>query len=259
MNRKLGYLLAAVTALLVLVLTLMVNASAKERMYVVTCNKLQVSILDDWDFVSADDVKGYLEKYYGSYIGARLDSLELHKIESVLDSRSAVLKSEAWHTGDGTLHISITQREPVARFECKDSSNFYIDDRGFIFPVQHGYNKRLPIIDGDIPVKVRGGFKGEALKKEEREWISSILSMVDYMNQSKVWDKNIAQIHSSEDGDLVLIPRSGKEKIIFGRPEDIEAKFLRLKKYYEYVLPEKGEGYYSSVNVKYKGQIICRK
>lgn len=258
MNKKTAWMLAAALAALFLALTALVNASAKARVHEITCNKLQVRILDDWDFVSEEDIKGYIEKFYGSYIGSRLDSLELYKIESILDSRSAVLKSEAWYTDDGILHVSITQREPVARFEGA-SGSFYIDDRGFIFPVQNGYNKLLPVIDGDVPVKVEPGFKGEAAHPDERAWIRSILGLVSYMKSSGVWYGNIVQLHSDPRGELVLVPRTGREKIIFGRPEDVKDKFNRLRKYYEYVVPEKGEGYYSTVNVKYKGQIVCRK
>ena len=257
MNRRTVRILAAALAALFLALIALVNASVKARMHEVTCNKLQVRILDDWDFVSEEDVKGYIEKFYGSYIGSRLDSLELHRIESILDSRSAVLKSEAWYTNDGILHVSITQREPAARFESGTGS-FYIDDRAFIFPVQNGYNKLLPVIDGEIPIKVEQGFKGEAATPEERAWLRDVLGMVSYM-RSRVWGGNIVQIHSDSRGELVLVPRAGREKILFGRPEDIKDKFRRLQQYYEYVVPEKGEGYYSTVNVKYKGQIVCRK
>ena len=54
-------------------------------------------------------------------------------------------------------------------------------------------------------------------------------------------------------------PRQGKERFIFGLPSGFESKFDRMGRYYTTILPEKGAGYYSTVNVKYNGQIVCRK
>jgi hypothetical protein len=63
----------------------------------------------------------------------------------------------------------------------------------------------------------------------------------------------------NEDGDLVMVPRTGGEKFIFGKPDKAEDKFSRISKYYTAIVPSKGEGFYTTVNVKYDGQIVCRK
>ena len=55
-----------------------------------------------------------------------------------------------------------------------------------------------------------------------------------------------------------MIPRRGKERFIFGPPVDFEAKFDRISRYYTSILPLNGVGY-TTVNVKYNGQIVCRK
>ena len=55
-----------------------------------------------------------------------------------------------------------------------------------------------------------------------------------------------------------MVPRTGKEKFIFGSPHDWQDKFARMERYYRYIAPAKEEGWYSTVNVKYPGQIICR-
>lgn len=83
--------------------------------------------------------------------------------------------------------------------------------------------------------------------------------MVNYMNRSKVWAENIVQINVDEKGDIVMIPREGNERFIFGSPFDAENKFSRIERYYRYILPEKGEGYYRTVNVKFNKQIVCKK
>ena len=108
-------------------------------------------------------------------------------------------------------------------------------------------------------MNISGSYKGEAGSEKEKKWIKEMIGLIEYMDESGVWADNIVQITVRDNGDLVLIPRQGKEKFLFGGPDDIEEKFSRMEKYYTGIVPAKGEGYYSSVNVKYDGQIVCRK
>lgn len=235
----------------------MVCSFVDSKRFLTSCSAVEVTIKDKFEFVNKADVENYLSRYYGSYIGQRLDSVELARIESMLDRQSAVLKSEAWTTRDGVLHISITQREPVVRFQ-NGSHGFYADDRGYIFPLQGNYTSLVPVIDGKLPISAGEGFKGELSNEKEKAWVSGVLDMVRYMQRSRSWSDNIVQMHVDSAGDLVLIPRKGRERFIFGSPHDFEAKFARMAKYYEFIKPSKEEGYYRSVNVKYNGQVICR-
>ena len=60
---------------------------------------------DSLRFVSEQDIRDYLDKRYGPYIGERMDSVQLARIEDMLESRSAVMRAEAWTTDDGVLHV----------------------------------------------------------------------------------------------------------------------------------------------------------
>jgi hypothetical protein len=102
---------------------------------------------DKFTFVTKEDVEGYLKSEYGAFVGQRLDSVNLRKVEDILNSKSAVLKAEAYTTPDGMLHIKLWQRQPVVRFQ-KGDYGFYADERGFLFPLQNNYTSRVPIIDG---------------------------------------------------------------------------------------------------------------
>ena len=112
------------------------------------------------------------------------------------------------------------------------------------------------MIDGNIPVKVSSGYKGEARNQKEAAWIRGVQELTDYMKTNAIWAENIVQIHVDGNSDIILVPREGPETFIFGSPDDIPAKFSRIDKYYQYIKP--GEKEYTSVNVKYKGQIICK-
>ncbi|MGI6314024.1 MAG: cell division protein FtsQ/DivIB [Candidatus Cryptobacteroides sp.] len=239
--------------------TAFVYGFASESRRTITCKGLEVSLDKTRSFVSEQDIKDYLRIYYGPYIGERIDSVNLDRIETILDRRSAIRKSQAWTTDDGILHISITQREPVVRFQRNSAEGFYADESGYIFPLQKAYTPLVPVVVGNFPLKEGAGYKGEPSTPAGKEWMEGLLDLIKYMNNSKIWAENISDIWVSTNGDFVLIPREGKERFIFGNTKDIKEKFGRMEKYYEYIRPAKEEGWYRSVNVKYKDRIICRR
>ena len=81
---------------------------------------------------------------------------------------------------------------------------------------------------------------------------------VNYIEKSKTWKDKIVQISVDAKKDLILIPREGNEMFLFGQPTDIEDKFRKMEKYYTHIIPAKGEGHYRTVDLKYKGQIVCK-
>ena len=259
MNKPLKYILLSICGG-VIAFCIVCSYIAGDRLrHECICEKLEVKVLDSLhnQFVTAGDIRKVLDKTYGQYIGVHVDSLDLVKIEDIVDRRSAVLKSEVYMTMDGTLHIDITQRRPAARFQKKDGG-FYADKDGYIFPLQSSFASHVQIIDGHIPLAANSGYKGELTDPVEKAWIEKIMGLVNYIEASDEWRNMIVQIHVTENTDLILIPREGRERFVFGQPEYIAEKFERMKKYYTAVIPEKGSDKYKEVDLRFKGQIICR-
>ena len=223
------------------------------------CTGLNVVIADSSmnRFVSKADVKKFLDKEYGEYVGMPLDSIDLAKVEKIIDGRSAVNKSEAYTTRDGMLNVKVTQRTPVVRFQ-KSDGGFYADAEGVLFPLQSSYSSRVQVIDGDIPLKANSGYKGEITDEKERAWLEKVIDLVNYMENSRTWKDKIVQITVCDGGELIMVPREGKERFHFGQPDEIQEKFRKMEKYYTAVVPAKGEKEYSVVNLEYDGQIVCR-
>jgi cell division protein FtsQ len=223
------------------------------------CTGLNVVIADSSmnRFVSKADVKKFLDKEYGEYVGMLLDSIDLAKVEKIIDGRSAVNKSEAYTTRDGMLNVKVTQRTPVVRFQ-KSDGGFYADAEGFLFPLQSSYASRVQVIDGEIPLKANSGYKGEITDEKERAWLEKVIDLVNYMENSRTWKDKIVQITVCDGGELIMVPREGTERFHFGQPDEIQEKFRKMEKYYTAVVPAKGEKEYSVVNLEYEGQIVCR-
>ena len=221
------------------------------------CGRLEVSFSDSLRFVSEQDIRDYLDSRYGSFIGQRLDSVGLARIEEILESRSAVMDCEAWTTGDGVLHVDITQRAPVLRFQDGERG-FYVDAEGYIFPLHPTYTAPVPVVEGAVPVDVPAGYKGEAPGERERQWIAGVLDLNRYISASRNWKGRVSACQVRRDGEIVLKLEDRQEQFLFGQPEDIPAKFGRIERYLGVIAPNFGEGHYRTVNVKYNQQIICR-
>lgn len=231
------------------------SATAKER----TCSGVEVEFFgnDGAHFITGNDVKSYILKGYKNVSGMRIEEIDLKEIENVLDKKSAILKSEAYTTKDGVLHIMISQREPVVRLVC-GSNGWYADDTGYIFPLQKNYTSRVPIVDGEIPLRIKADFMGIPSTAAERQWLDGILGLVEFLGKNRKWDDSIAQIHVQDKGRLTLVPRKGMERFDLGRPENFEKKFARIEKYYKFIAPAKEGMAYRYVNVSIDGQIYCR-
>lgn len=224
----------------------------------IRCTGLEVVILDSMQnsFVSRADVKGYLDREYGRYVGTVIDSIDLTAVEEIIDGRSAVLKSQAYVTRNGILHVDVTQRKPVVRFQKKDGG-FYADAEGYIFPLQRTYSSHVQVIDGNIPLAANSGYKGAISDPQEKAWFENMMRVVNFIESDRTWKDKIVQISVDEGMNLILIPREGNERFLFGQPTDIGDKFRKMEKYYTHIIPAKGEGYYRTVDLKYKGQIVC--
>ena len=255
MKKALRITLIALLAAAMVASLATVGAARKKGSPERKCSTLKIEFADAFNFVTEDDVKSYLGKHYGNVIGKTLDSLDLARIEKILDVQSAILKSEAYVTDDGALNISITQREPVIRFQ-DGTSGFYIDDRGFIFPLQSNYTSHVPVIDGEIPLYYAGGYKGEPRDEKDRNWMEDVMNLTKYIRKHRQWSENIVQISVARNGDFLMVPRAGNEIFNIGEPRDIEKKFSRMEKYYQYIKPLEKD--YTSVCVKYDKQIICK-
>ena len=259
MNRTLKYILLATGAAVIAVCICCSFMAGRQLRSTYTCQGLEVTIKDSLEnsFVSAADVKTYLDREYGIYKGIPLDSLDMIRIESIIDGRSAVKKSQAYVTRDGILHIDVTQRKPVVRFQ-KAGGGFYADKEGYIFPLQKSYASHVQVIDGNIPLAANSGYKGELQNDREKKWFKDMMELINFMEDSRTWKDKIVQIHVNGNRDLILIPREGNEHINFGQPDNIEEKFAKLEKYYTSIIPAQGNGRYTKVDLRYRGQIVCR-
>lgn len=255
-----SYILIAFGGLLLLALIALSFGKAKSDRGAIVCRHLEVKIEDSAKtaFITPGDVKDWLDGDIGEYIGKDLSEINLRKVETAVLKRSAVKNCEAYVGLDSTLHVIVSERRPVIRFQTP-SRGFYADKDGYLFPLQRRAAAFVPVVDGDIPLSPNSGFKGDVLPKKEQEWVNRMIALTDRLSDDREWKNFFVQIHVENNGEVTLIPRTGKERFLIGQPVEIDEKLHRIKLYYTSVAPSKDPGYYRNVNVKFEDRIICKK
>lgn len=258
MSRKLRIAIGALVTTVLLCAAALLFLSSNHRNSQMCCEKLEVEFRDSLKFLTAENIKAFVDKDYGIYIGQRLDSIDLAKIEESLAARSAISESEAWTTPDGVLHVSIRQRAPQLRFLSGEDTGFYCDAEGYIFPLHSRYTAPVRVIEGVFPIKETSGFQGFARTEEQQEWIAQMIALDQAIKGSRSFCEMISEIKVSTAGDVLLRVKGHEEIFNIGRAENFEEKFSKMEKYFTHILPATEEVKYRTVNVKYKNQIICK-
>lgn len=226
-------------------------AAAKGRE--VACSKVNVHILDSLESsaIERGDVRKMLDT---ALVGKKIDSIDLSLIERRILSHGEIRTSKVYISPGGALNVAVTQRKPVARFE-NPTERYYSDEYGYLFPVSK--HIEVPVVTGSIPLSRGSDFKGYT-SSEEALWINGIISFIQETGKDPYWKKHIQQIDIGSNGDILLYLDCGAEKIIFGDCRNIGSKLKKLRAYYENIAPRHEANTFSTVNLKYKNQIICK-
>lgn len=260
MKKVFKYILTGFTCLLIagsIVMSYIFGAEQRKGIY---CEKIEVIIKDSLinNFISVKDVKKLIDKEYGRYKGIHIDSVDLAKIENILNSKSAVENSVVYTTTDGTLNIILYQKKPIIRFD-NNGKGFYANEDGEIFPLQGTYTSHVHLVSGPIPVSLKKKSNGDYAIEKGKNWFNKVIDLVKNIEEDDDLRNIIVGIHSDKDGNLTMIPREGREKFVFGQPSEIDEKFNKIKIYYTTILPSKSEKNYKVVDIRYENQIICDK
>lgn len=222
------------------------------------CRTIKVTLLDSTQnrFVTKSEVIDIIENFAGHPVGKKNSEINLANIELLLNKRSAIKQAQASLHSNGTLAINITQRRPLLRIHT-ENGGFYVDETGYIFPLVESFSSYVPIVSGHIPLDLNVDHRGMATENEGK-WIEKLVALGTYLNDNMFWNAMIEQIYIAENGDVVLCPKVGNLEVIFGDFNNIEEKFHRLLAFYKNIAPHEGWRKYSSVNLKYKKQIVCK-
>ena len=167
---------------------------------------------------------------------------------------------------NGDMNIDVTQRTPLVRVMNLDGESYYIDDKSKLMPLNDKYTARVIVATGYImePYASRYQFSVNSISKNELfskvSVLDDIYNISAFISKDSVLASLIHQINITTEKEIELYPSIGNHKIIFGEAADFEEKFNKLKLFYTEGL-NKTDGWnkYSTINIKYKNQVVCTK
>ena len=212
----------------------------------VSCKSVDISIDYDHEdfFVEKKDILSMIAAKGMKLIDVPLSGINYEYMEKLINTNPSIAKAEVYSTIAGEIKIDIIQRKPIIRIIANDPTmNFYIDENGEKMPLSFKHTSRVLVINGNIKAPM----------------LDDLFLLAKYVNKNIFWKSQIQQIYINLDGEIELIPRVGRHKIILGDVSNMEEKFEKLMIFYKRGLNAIGWNKYKTINLKYKNQIVCTK
>jgi cell division protein FtsQ len=225
------------------------------------CGGIKVRIIDsaDYKFVSKRELLNLVNANGTKISGEPVKEIPVTDIENRLAEVHDLKFAEVYTTVDGILHVDADQRDPVMRVIPKNGGDFYVDEEGVVFRRRGLYSPRLQIVVGNInitPDMLRGV---SVLDTSSKSVLRDVFYLVQFILNDSFWSAQIDQLSVDNDKEIDIVPRVGNQLIHLGKADNFEQKIRNLEAFYKDVLPEVGWRKYSTINLEYKDQIVCKK
>ena len=192
-------------------------------------------------------------------------NLKVNDLEKYLLSMSEIKSAKVFTKIGSKWTVEVEIRKPIARVFNKFGESFYLDDLGFTMAPSSLYTARVVVVTGDISERISSKSVSEIINngflKSNRK-LDDLFRISHYVCNDQLLQALIGQIHRKTNGDFVLIPQVGGQKIIFGTAhtdQEVSEKFRKLKVFYKEAIPYEGWNKYDEISLKYDKQIVCKK
>jgi cell division protein FtsQ len=227
------------------------------------CRGIRISIADssDYHFVTKRDIQNTINGTTGGILGKPVKEIAVDQIEAGMNEKYRELKvAEVYTTIDGTLHVYADQRNPIMRVMPGSGGDYYIDVEGVVVRRRNLYTPRLHIVGGNIIIN-QAMLNGISILDTsiKNSILKDIYHLVRYINGDNFWSAQVDQIYVDRNDEIDIIPRVGNHIVHLGTSENFEGKLKNLGVFYDKVLPEVGWNKYSTINLAFKDQIVCRR
>lgn len=210
-----------------------------------TCCGVEVIFTDSIqaDFVQEGDIMNILTKNKVSPEGQQLSQIDISAIENLLRENPYICEALCYFTASGKLCIQVSTMHPILHVIAQNGEEYYLDRSGENMPVGH-FNLNVCVATGKIT------------KQYAKEQLTQL---AQYINDNEFWNKQVEQIDIVSKDEVAIYPRVGNHRIILGDTKNYEDKLNRMLLFYEKGLPKTGWNKYKTINLAYKGQIVCTK
>lgn len=217
---------------------------------------IAVSVVDKTGgaFITEKEVKKMIEEQLGTgWENESLNFINAAEIENALEKTPFIKRADVFIDSRKVLHVDIRQRTPLVRVFDNTGGSWYLDVDGKRIPVSRHYSPRVPVATGNIPPYAEG------LMYDQKSTLTQLKKIIEYINTDELLQPLTEQIVCTKNKEFVIVPSIGNHRIILGDASDLDDKARRLKIFYKEALSRQGWNRYKTINLNFKGQVICKK
>jgi cell division protein FtsQ len=203
--------------------------------------------------IKPEDVLSTVGHSFGFHLeGLPIKAIEVQRLEKVLEEDPLIKDANVYMDSRNFVRIGIEQREPVLRVIDRNGLNYYLDKDGVKMPLSKHLTARVLVATGNIPPHVPD------FLERKHNVIKDLFALSNDLRNDEFLHAQIEQVYVSSNKEFVLVPMVGDQKIIFGHYEDALDKFQNLKIFYKEGLPYEGWRKYRRIDLRYRGQVVCK-
>ncbi len=237
MKRSLGYIKAFVLVAIICLLYGFAEKLHKSR----RINEVDVKFTDTENlYVTEEVVNKLLIQNETSVSSIDKETLDLNRVEALLNKHQMIENAEVYLTLDGKLKAQVSQRKPIGR--VVGNSSFYLDRNGELMPLSKFYTARVPLMFG---------FDGANVTKA--------YPIINYIKNDEFLTKHITGINRLKGDKYTLELRELDFELYFGDSSNVALKFNNFKAFYKKAQKENKLDTYKKVNLQFGDQVVCTK
>ena len=199
----------------------------------ITCKSIEV-ILDYNDadpLIDADMIRTDVYKTYDTLIGKRISEINQVQIEDFVSQNHYVNNAEVYSTLNCHLKIKVTQKQPLLRIINQKGQNYYLDINGSLMPVKSEYSTRLLVATGYIKTDYSDTIS--LINIENFPDLDALYKLALHVRNNEFLSAQIEQIYVTEKHEFELVPKVGRQLIVFGDISNMEHKFDNMISFYQ--------------------------
>ena len=188
-------------------------------------------------FLSHSTVNKLLIQNIGELSCETKDSLDLIKLEALLENTPYILNAEVFCFPEGTLGINILEKKPLVMIQ--GDNTYYLDNFGSEFPISESYNPLVPTYIGEL----------NSFQK------NNLLALVNFFNKDPFLASELQRIYHKSNSFYVGL-KSYDFEVEIGSMSMVSDKLLKLKVFCTYKQNNELEKKYKLISLKFKNQIV---
>ena len=231
------------------------------RMDASPCRGIEITIADSarHRFVNRNDIMNLVRSTGIRVRGIPVNEISIAGIEEKIKTLKELRVAEVYFSADNMMHIYADQREPVMRVIATYGGDFFIDTEGVIMRRHNIYTPRLHVFEIDMVFSPNAMTGTSIFENEKTVNLARAYELVKYINNDTFWSAMIDHLYMARDGEVEMVPRVGNHVIHLGKVENFQEKFDKLFVFYREAMPKAGWDRYKTVNIEYKGQVVCQR